>query len=110
LDVTANPKVWISKNEINNLKETKRSSVLRSIVRKYIEIYGAFVPHDPIAAYYLINPESFQIEKHCVKIKTGKFRGMTSVDNSSENCTKSSIAIDVDAAMFKNAFLKSMEV
>lgn len=110
LDVTANPRVWISKNGINNLKEAKRSSVLRSIVKKYIKSYGAFVPHDPIAAYYLINPESFQIEEHCIKVNTGRFRGMTSVGNYSENCTKSRIATGVDAVMFKNAFLKSMEV
>jgi len=109
LDVTANPKVWISKNEIDNLKETKRSSILRKIVKNYIKSYDSFVPHDPIAAYYLINPESFQIEDHCIKVKTGRFRGMTTVDNYSENCKKSRIATDVDADLFKNAFLKSME-
>lgn len=109
LDVTANPKVWISKNEIDNLKEAKRSSILRSIVKKYIKSYGSFVPHDPIAAYYLINPESFQIEEHCIKVKTGRFRGMTALDNYSEDCKKSRIATDVNTDMFKNTFLKSME-
>lgn len=109
LDITADPKVWISRDEILKLKKTTRSVILDAITRKFISTYGAFIPHDPVAAYYILEPESFKTEKYCIKVNTGKFRGMTSVYNSAVNCKAVNVATDIDAKSFKNAFLKAME-
>ncbi|MGC8662122.1 MAG: nucleoside hydrolase [Nitrososphaeria archaeon] len=109
LDITADPKIWISKDEIAGLKKTARSVILDVITRKFISAYGAFIPHDPVAAYYILEPESFKTQKYCVKVNTSKFRGMTSVHSISDNCKAVNVATHIDAKSFKSAFLKAME-
>ncbi|MEM3487487.1 MAG: nucleoside hydrolase [Conexivisphaerales archaeon] len=109
LDITANPSVWINRDEIFKLKKTTRSIILHDITRKYINAYGAFIPHDPVAAYYLVEPGNFKTKKYCVKINRGRMRGMTSIFSLSDNCKAANIVTDIDAKSFKSAFFNAME-
>lgn len=107
LDITADPRVWISRDEIEKLRQTKRSAILRGMTRKFVNSYGAFVPHDPIAAYYLLDPGSFKTERHCIEVSTGRFRGMTTACACPDKLEN--IATSLDAGSFRSAFLKAME-
>ncbi len=109
LDVTANPQTWIKREEIVNLKKTRRSGVLHEITKHHIDAYGAFVPHDPIAAYYLIEPDNFETEEHCIKVNLSRPRGRTSIIEPLDDCNKVKIATYVNSKSFKGSFFNAME-
>jgi len=109
LDITANPQTWIKWEEIINLKKTGRSEILKKITRHHIEAYGAFIPHDPVAAYYLIDPNNFTMEAHCVEVSLNRPRGRTSIIESQGNCNEVKIATHLNSKSFKSSFFKAME-
>lgn len=111
--------VFLSLEDFNPLKEVSFYKEIQTMIRRYIKniqsfkkIKGALM-YDPVAAYYLINPEVFKIETMDVQVETeGELtRGMTVADRRawSNKHPNINVAMFVDRKKFVRDFLKILK-
>jgi len=81
--------VYLTLSDFEKLKDSTLYKPILSMMKHYIEGISTFeknmkgaLMYDPLAAYYLINPNAFQLKKMDIKIETkGELtRGMTVAD------------------------------
>ncbi|MEM1525200.1 MAG: nucleoside hydrolase [Nitrososphaerales archaeon] len=116
LDVTMNPSIFIDKEMHKKIleKDTKTSKFVANIIKRSIENYGFFAPHDPLAVAISIDPKLVKIMPLHVKVETkGEFtRGQTIIDKrwwvkkKEDEKSNVNVCVDVDGKRFLDMFME----
>lgn len=111
--------VFLSLEDFDLLKEISFYKEIRAMMEHYIKGIQFFektrgaLMYDPLAAYYLINPEAFKIETMDVLVETESdiTRGMTVADRRTwgDKHPNINVAMSADREMFVKDFLKILK-
>jgi len=112
--------VFLSLEDFEALKETPFYKEIRIMMEHYIKGILSFektngaIMYDPLAAYYLINPEAFQTEMMDVKIEINSelTRGMTVADRRTwgEKEPNINVAMSANREMFVKDFIETLNL
>lgn len=98
--------------DFENLYGSKYANVIKKIMTPYIDALAKYddqpgaIMYDAIAAYYLLNPQSFTLTPMDIVVETkGTYtRGMAVVNKSSSAIPNVMVATDINQQQFKNDF------
>lgn len=107
--------VFLSLEDFDTLKGISFYKEIRAMMEHYIEGIHFFektkgaLMYDPLAAYYLVNPEAFKVEMMDVLVETESnlTRGMTVADRRTwgDKCPNINVAMFANREMFVKDFL-----
>lgn len=111
--------VVLQESDFQNLKGSNLYEPINSMMKKFIKriqkfenFKGALV-YDALAAYYLLNPNAFEIVKRDIRIETkGELtRGMTVCDNRNWGDKKNNVQLvtKIDTKIFISDFIKILK-
>lgn len=100
--------------DFSKLKNSKFGNIIKKLMKPYIEALAKYddqpgaIVYDALAAYYLLNPNSFELTPMDVVVETkGTFtKGMSVINKSSAAVPNILVATSVKSQEFKNDFIK----
>lgn len=107
LDVTADPASALREEDFPSFSESRRSELAASLASYPIRRWGYFNPHDPIALYYLQNPEAFKTVRADVTVELSGEREGQTVPSLGRGGTLE-VVTHVDSAAFKRDLFKAL--